>query len=120
MLKKDFEQTAETSRDTTVPTPAAAKPPVLTLDVALYEQYLVESDLTEDQKREFLEALWSIIVGFVDLGFGIHPVQQAAAAGQDDEKSGAIAAGLIPFQQEESQSGLRAEIAASFAKKEEQ
>ena len=33
--------------------------------------------MTVAEKREFLEALWSIIVAFVDLGFGIHPVQQA-------------------------------------------
>jgi hypothetical protein len=34
------------------------------------------SDLSEPQKREFLQALWNIIVAFVDLGFGIHPLQQ--------------------------------------------
>lgn len=51
--------------------------PALTLDVALYEGYLEDSDLTEDQRRDFLEALWSILVGFVDLGFGVHPLQQA-------------------------------------------
>lgn len=57
--------------------PSASKPPVLTLDISLYEKYLEGSDMTDDQKREFLEALWSIVIGFVDLGFGIHPVQQA-------------------------------------------
>lgn len=48
----------------------------VTLDHALYERYLDESDLTEDQKQEFLQTLWNIIVSFVDLGFEVHPVQQ--------------------------------------------
>lgn len=58
--------------------------PALTLDVALYESYLQDSDLTENQRQEFLETLWSIVVGFVDLGFGIHPLQQTGqGCGQD-------------------------------------
>ena len=51
--------------------------PALTIDYALYERHLEESGWTEAQKREFLDALWSIMVQFVDLGFGIHPAQQA-------------------------------------------
>jgi len=53
----------------------------LTLDVSAYEHYLENADLSEDQKREFLEALWSLIVGFFDLGFKIHPLQQATSEG---------------------------------------
>lgn len=53
---------------------------MLTLDVSLYEKHLADSDMTQEQKQEFLEALWTIIVGFVDLGFGIHPLQQACKA----------------------------------------
>lgn len=53
----------------------------LIFDYEEYAPYLEDSDLTEEQKREFLETLWSIMVSFVDLGFGIHPVQQAS--GQD-------------------------------------
>ena len=44
---------------------AADKSPALTIDYALYEQYLDDSDLTDAQKREFLETLWNIIVSFV-------------------------------------------------------
>lgn len=43
----------------------------LTLDVELYQQYLDAPDVSEDQKRQFLEAMWSIMVGFVDLGFEV-------------------------------------------------
>jgi len=44
--------------------------------------------MTEAQKEEFLQSLWSIIVSFVDLGFGVHPLQ--AVCGEDaksDSKS---------------------------------
>ncbi len=57
----------------------AANPPTLTIDCERYDQYLDDSDLTDAEKRQFLETLWSIIVSFVDLGFGVHPVQQACA-----------------------------------------
>ena len=49
----------------------------LSFDYEEYTPYLEDADLTEDQKREFLETLWNIMVSFVDLGFGIHPIQQA-------------------------------------------
>jgi hypothetical protein len=52
-------------------------PPSLTIDWELYAEYLEKSDLDDDQKREFIETLWSIVVSFVDLGFGIDPTQQA-------------------------------------------
>lgn len=48
----------------------------LTVDWDKYANYLDNSDLAESEKREFLEALWSIVVNFVDLGFQINPVQQ--------------------------------------------
>jgi len=51
-------------------------PPALTIDWELYGKYLDESDLSEEQKREFIETLWPIVVSFVDLGFGIPPLQQ--------------------------------------------
>ena len=54
---------------------ASAKP-VVRIDVERYQEYLDGSGMTDDQKQEFLEALWSIIVSFVELGFGVHPVQE--------------------------------------------
>ena len=71
----------------TLPTPSAGR--AITLDVARYEGFLAASDLTEDERREFLEALWTIIVSFVDLGFGVHPLQQVGldvACGQNPLK----------------------------------
>lgn len=54
----------------------AAKPR-LEIDIEKYQAYLDGSDLTPAQKEDFLRALWSVVVAFVDLGFGVHPAQQA-------------------------------------------
>jgi hypothetical protein len=71
--------------------------PALTIDYALYEKYLEDSDLTDEQKQEFLDTLWSIIVGFVDLGFCVHPLQQAApnVCGQEIDLSGFMASNVV-------------------------
>ncbi len=50
--------------------------PTLQVDYEKYEQLLEDADLTETQKREFITALWSIIVEFASLGFGVQPMQQ--------------------------------------------
>lgn len=49
----------------------------LRVDVAKYQAMIDDPSLSEDQKRDFIEALWQIIVAFVDLGFEVHPVQLA-------------------------------------------
>ncbi len=69
-------------------------PPTLTIDWELYGKHLDESDLSDAKKREFLETLWSIVVSFVDLGFGVHPLQQVTdnACAQQAEISKFIAA----------------------------
>lgn len=59
--------------------------PVVTFDVSRYEHFLDDQGLSAEQKRAMLEALWSIIVSFVDLGFGVHPVQQACGQNGDEE-----------------------------------
>jgi len=50
----------------------------LSIDWDLYGEYLADSDLSDDQKLEFIETLWNIVVAFVDLGFGVHPIQQVS------------------------------------------
>ncbi|MGJ8572278.1 MAG: hypothetical protein ACSHXI_16430 [Hoeflea sp.] len=83
--------------------------PALTIDYALYERYLEESDLSEDQKREFLETLWSVIVGFVDLGFGVHPLQQSGASscGEELDLSREIGADVLISDQSKTSSNFR-------------
>ena len=49
----------------------------LEVDVDKYQKYLDDPSLSADQKDEIIRALWSIMIAFVDLGFGIHPIQEA-------------------------------------------
>lgn len=51
--------------------------PDFTVSFDNYMELLDEMDMTEAQKEEFLQALWEIVTGFVELGFGTHPVQEA-------------------------------------------
>ena len=51
--------------------------PYLEIDVERYQAYLDDPSLSSEQRDEILIALWSIISAFVELGFGVHPVQQA-------------------------------------------
>lgn len=48
----------------------------LSLDLEAYRPMLADAGMTREQETRFLEALWLIMVGFVDLGFGRDPVQQ--------------------------------------------
>jgi hypothetical protein len=59
--------------------------PIVTVDVKKYESWLDDPDLSEEQKEEFLQALWSIVVTFVELGFGVHPLQEVC--GQNSESA---------------------------------
>lgn len=52
-------------------------PPRLNIDWDAYLPFFENEDISDADKHEMIEALWSIVVSFVDLGFGIHPVQQA-------------------------------------------
>ncbi|WP_282128477.1 hypothetical protein [Roseobacter litoralis] len=49
----------------------------LEIDFDHYQSYLDDPALTSDQKEEIVGALWTIITAFVELGFGVHPAQQA-------------------------------------------
>lgn len=54
-----------------------------------FQPYLDEIDIPADQKRDFLALLWSIMVEFVNLGFGVDAASQAIAAQMSlDERDG--------------------------------
>jgi hypothetical protein len=61
----------------------ASARPTLTIDIGRYQTFLDQSGYSDEQKEEFLQALWAIIVAFVDLGFGVHPLQEVC--GKDAE-----------------------------------
>ncbi len=53
------------------------------IDFNRYQEILDDPDLSAADKRQIIEALWQIIVQFVDLGIGIHPLQHAENASSE-------------------------------------
>jgi hypothetical protein len=66
--------------------------PTMTVDVERYQAYLDGSNMSETEKEEFLQALWKIIVNFVELGFGVHPLQEVCGKEADIQSGSANAA----------------------------
>lgn len=56
--------------------------PTLAFDYERYAPLLNDPSLTDDQKRQCLEALWSLIIGFVELGVTIAPATAQNACGK--------------------------------------
>ncbi|MEL7106257.1 MAG: hypothetical protein AAGM21_10080 [Pseudomonadota bacterium] len=54
--------------------------PSLTLDWEAYAAMLEDCDATPEQQRELIEALWSIVVAFVDLGFDVQSPESCGEA----------------------------------------
>lgn len=53
------------------------------VDYELYEAMLDEPGMSQADKRLLIDTLWNIVTSFVELGFGVHPVQQAIEAHED-------------------------------------
>lgn len=49
---------------------------IIKVDVERYQSYLDGTNMTPTQKEEFLQAMWLVMVSFVELGFEVHPVQE--------------------------------------------
>lgn len=56
----------------------------LEIDFDHYQSYLDDPSLSPDQREEIIGALWMIISAFVELGFGVHPSQQACGKPQSN------------------------------------
>jgi hypothetical protein len=72
---------------------SATPPPSLIVDWEAYLPYLEDQAIHEDQKRELIETLLSIVIACVDLGFGLHPAQQAC--GEDSHDNRGIGADML-------------------------
>ncbi len=73
---------------------ALKKPmPTLTVDWEAYVPLLEGSDLSDEDKREFIETLWSIVVGFVDLGFSVGSPERPC--GQDADADAPSASHVV-------------------------
>lgn len=76
--------------DPLVPAPIASGPsaptslaPALRFDWTDWLPYLEDQDIPEEQKRAFIETLWSIVVAFVDLGWQLNPKPEICGAALD-------------------------------------
>ena len=75
----------------------------LTLDLEIYLGQLDDWNISEEQKIEFIISLWNLFLNFAELGFAIHPVQQAMKQGrkpsgnssESSEKPGICAVDLL-------------------------
>ena len=56
----------------------------LEVDLERFQHHLDDPSLSPEQRDEFLSALWFIVSTFVELGFDVHPLQQACGKGQND------------------------------------
>lgn len=50
-------------------------PGQLSLDIDKYRHHVEHFDISEEQQVALLQALWSIMRGFVELGFGVDSIQ---------------------------------------------
>lgn len=68
--------------------------PTLQFDWEEWLPYVEESDLTDAQKREMIETLWSIVIGFVDLGWCVCSAPKESS-GQIPDLRAALAAAVV-------------------------
>lgn len=59
-------------------TKSAATKPSLGVDVDYYQSIIDDPDVSESRKRELIEIVGAIIMNFIDIGFGVHPIQLAS------------------------------------------
>ncbi|MEO1724820.1 MAG: hypothetical protein AAFR84_20780 [Pseudomonadota bacterium] len=81
-MKKDIGAGAPTAFAKAVGGPVTggaggARRKVLEVDLDQFQHRLDSAEMTEAQRTEYLQLVWSIMLQFVDLGYQIHPVQQS-------------------------------------------
>ena len=54
----------------------------LSIDWEKYLGQLGDWNIPDDQKTEFIATLWGLLLNFAELGYEIHPAQDAMKAGQ--------------------------------------
>ncbi|MGD1922809.1 MAG: hypothetical protein ACFB03_01280 [Paracoccaceae bacterium] len=60
------------------------KPRILRVDVEKFQHRLDNCELSDAEKAEYLQIIWSIVLEFIDLGYGVHPVQHFCGKDQGD------------------------------------
>lgn len=80
-------KTNKNNRDASIEEMDKTSPLIVGVDYERYARFLEDADLTDAEKRAFIDAVWGIIFDFVSLGFSVHPLQQIEQAGGSDTLS---------------------------------
>ncbi|MCI4663149.1 MAG: hypothetical protein MRY74_00365 [Neomegalonema sp.] len=75
---------ADARLDTEFASATCENRPILTVDVERYAHFLDTVDASDEDKAAFIEAMWLTIVGFIELGFGVHPTQKICEHPSED------------------------------------
>lgn len=65
------------NKETTYKLQSPASRQSVGIDVDYYQSIIDDPDVSEARKRQLIEIIGNIVMSFIDLGFGIHPVQLA-------------------------------------------
>lgn len=65
--------------------PSVNGPPILRFDWQDWLLYFENENIPDDQKRALIETIWSIVIGFVDLGWSIAPTPESSALGNSGD-----------------------------------
>lgn len=73
---------------------------MLRVDLQEFEHHLEGSSLTDAEKREYLEIFWNIVMAFVDLGYGLNPIQEPCGQlPKTPEKAGFLSANSLDLRE---------------------
>lgn len=62
----------------------AAAQRTLTIDIEKYQAHLDDSGMSADRKEAFLRDMFSILMAFAELGYGVHPLQEVCGKPHED------------------------------------
>lgn len=92
----------------------------LQVDIAKYQAMIDDPELSEDQKCQFIEALWTILMAFVDLGFELHEADLACGqVGSDNAPAFGLEQNMVSLEEYLSDKFESAPVAMSSGDAEE-
>ncbi|MEO0486234.1 MAG: hypothetical protein AAF092_10015 [Pseudomonadota bacterium] len=81
------------------PVKDAERTSVLAFDWREWLPHLADADMSDAQKKAMIEALWAIVLGFVDLGFEVKAAEETC--GETIDLKVALAAAVLGCEQDE-------------------
>lgn len=85
-MKTDKPERKLSSKNTLHNIKSGADKPTLGVDVDYYQSIIDDPDVSESRKRELIEIVGAIIMNFIDIGFGVHPIQLARLEKHQQQK----------------------------------